>query len=212
MDDAMRAAWWTPPSEATAPAGRSCRRALAYPPRSCPVPAAAVHHISVGDHMAQAGEYDPGVPQTKSAPGFGRRAYVDDLSTPPTGGPLRSPRRKSTICASRTYEVSRGISPCVTEIACHSLTLCRSGKSQLRNGRFSTLSTDRWTGGAGFCDGVLPCSAAWNSAQTLDLCSAGREGEAPLERVCGSQRDPGCGTLLLYSWSGCSNYISDLWS
>ena len=33
-----------------------------------PVPAAAVHHISVGDHMAQAGEYDPGAPQTKSAP------------------------------------------------------------------------------------------------------------------------------------------------
>ena len=206
----MRAAWWTPPREATAPVGRSCRRALAYSPRSCPVP--AVHHISVGDHMAQADEYDPGVPQTKSAPGFGRRAYVDDLSTPPTGGPLRSPRRKSTICASRTYEVSRGISPCVTEIACHSLTLCRSGKSQLRNGRFSTLPTDRWTDGAGFCDGVLPCSAAWNSAQTLDLCSAGREGEAPLERVCGSQRDPGCGTLLLYSWSGCSNYVSDQWS
>ena len=125
----MRAAWWTPPSEATAPVGRSCRRALAYPPHSYPIP--AVHHISVGDHMAQAGEYDPGVPQTKSAPGFGRRAYLDDLSTPPTGGPLRSPRPKSTICASRTYEVPRGISPCVTEIACHSLTLCRSGKSQL---------------------------------------------------------------------------------
>ena len=171
-----------------------------------------LHHISVGDHMAQAGEYDPGVPQTKSAPGFGRRAYLDDLSTPPTGGPLRSPRRKSTICASRTYEVSRGISPCVTEIACHSLTLCRSGKSQLRNGRFSTLPTDRWTGGAGFCDGVLPCSAARNSAQTLDLCSAGREGEAPLERVCGISRGPGCCTLLLYSRPRLFEFVSDLWS
>lgn len=94
MDDAMRAAWWTPPSEATAPVGRSWRRALAYPPRSCPVPAAAVHHISVGDHMAQAGEYDPGVPQTKSAPGFGRRAYLDDLSTPPTGGAPPITKRK----------------------------------------------------------------------------------------------------------------------
>jgi hypothetical protein len=135
--------------------GRSCRRALAYPPRSCPVPAAAVHHISVGDHMAQAGEYDPGVPQTKSAPGFGRRAYLDDLSTPPTGGPLRSQSAKSALCASRTYEVPRGISPCDG----NSLPFtdpCRSGKSQLRNGRSSTLPTDRWTGGAGFCDGVLP--------------------------------------------------------
>jgi hypothetical protein len=72
------------------PAGRSCRRALAYLPRSRPVPAAAVDHISVDDHMTQAGQNDPDAPQTKPAPppGFGRRAYLDDLSTPPTCGSL----------------------------------------------------------------------------------------------------------------------------
>ena len=32
----------------------------------------------------------------------------------------------------------------------------------------------------------------------LDLCATGREGEAPLERVCGISRGPGCGTFLLY--------------
>jgi len=78
------------PAKRQPPAGRSCRRALAYPPRSRPVPAAAACHISVDDHMTQAGEYDPDAPQTKPAlpPGFGRRAYLDDLSTPPTGGSL----------------------------------------------------------------------------------------------------------------------------
>ena len=45
----------------------------------------------------------------------------------------------------------------------------------------------------------------------LDLCATGREGEAPLERVCGISRGPGCGTLLLYSQPCCSNYVSDLW-
>ena len=41
---------------------------LAYPPRSRPVPAAAVCHISVGDRIAQAGEYAPDAPQAKPAP------------------------------------------------------------------------------------------------------------------------------------------------
>jgi hypothetical protein len=35
--------------------------------------------------------------------------------------------------------------------------------------------------------------------KTWDLCAAAREGKAQLERVCGVSRDPGCGTLLLYS-------------
>jgi len=64
-----------------------------------PVPAAAACHISVDDHMTQAGQYDPDAPQTKPAPppGFGRRAYLDDLSTPPTGGslPHRAQNRRS---------------------------------------------------------------------------------------------------------------------
>ena len=62
----------------------------AGPWRTRPVPAAAIYHISVDDHMTQAGQYDPDAPQTKPAtpPGFGRRAYLDDLSTPPTGGSL----------------------------------------------------------------------------------------------------------------------------
>ena len=46
--------------------------------------------------------------------------------------------------------------------------------------------------------------------KTWDLCAAGREGEAPLERVCGISRGPGCCTLLLYSRVCCSNYVSDL--
>ena len=68
-------------------------------PRSRPVPAAA-DDISVDDHMTQAGQYDPDAPQTKPAPppGFGRRAYLDDLSTPPTGGSLPPKSAKSAIC------------------------------------------------------------------------------------------------------------------
>jgi hypothetical protein len=51
-----------------------------------------------------------------------------------------------------------------------------------------------------------------NSAQTLYLCAVGHEGEAQLERVCGISPGRGCGTLLLYSRPGCSNYPSDQWS
>jgi hypothetical protein len=42
--------------------------------------------------------------------------------------------------------------------------------------------------------------------------AAAREEQAPLERVYGISRGPGCGTLLLYSRSGCSNYVPDQWS
>jgi hypothetical protein len=45
-----------------------------------------------------------------------------------------------------------------------------------------------------------------------DLRAAAREGKAQLERVCGISCDPGCGTLLLYSRTGRSNYVSDQWS
>ena len=37
-------------------------RALASPPPSRPVPGPAVYHISVDDHLVQAGEYDLGGP------------------------------------------------------------------------------------------------------------------------------------------------------
>ena len=42
--------------------------------------------------------------------------------------------------------------------------------------------------------------------------AAAREGDAQLEHVYGISRGPGCGTLLLYSRPGCSNYASDQWS
>lgn len=42
--------------------------------------------------------------------------------------------------------------------------------------------------------------------------AAAREGEAPLERVCGISRGPGCGTLLLYNRRSGSNYVPDQWS
>ena len=77
-----------------------------------PGPAAAVCHISVDDHMTQAGQYDPDAPQTKPAPppGFGRRAYLDDLSTPPTGGSLPPQSAKSATGCADNFRLRRGAS------------------------------------------------------------------------------------------------------
>jgi hypothetical protein len=71
--------------------------------------AAAVYHISVDDHMTQARQYDPDAPQTRPAPppGFGRRAYLDDLSTPPTGGSLPPTERKIGNLFRASHAMSR---------------------------------------------------------------------------------------------------------
>ena len=51
--------------------GDLAARALAFPPRYCPVPGAAVYHVSMDDHMAQVGEYELDGPQlTMPPPGF----------------------------------------------------------------------------------------------------------------------------------------------
>jgi hypothetical protein len=51
--------------------GDLAARALAFPPRYCPVLGAAVYHVSMDDHMAQVGEYDLDGPQlTMPPPGF----------------------------------------------------------------------------------------------------------------------------------------------
>jgi hypothetical protein len=81
------AAWWTPPSEATAPVERDLAagpwRTAALLPGPPPPPSTTSAWVITRPRPAS-------VPQTKPAPGFRRRAYLDDLSTPPIGGPLSS--------------------------------------------------------------------------------------------------------------------------
>lgn len=55
----------------------------------------------------------------------------------------------------------------------------------------------------GSAEGILPAQLPGFRSKIWDLCTLGRSrpaGEAPLECVCGISTDPGCGTLLLYSW------------
>ena len=58
------------------------------------------------------------------------------------------------------------------------------------NGRFGTLPAGRWTGGAGFYDGVLPAQRPGTQPRPWICAAAGREGEAPLELVYGISRGP----------------------
>jgi hypothetical protein len=51
----------------------------------------------------------------------------------------------------------------VTEIACHSLTLCLSGRSRARNGRFSRLPAGLRASGTGPSQRHLSCSVARDS-------------------------------------------------
>jgi hypothetical protein len=85
------------------------------------------------------------------------------------------------------HEASREFITAGDRIHCHSRTLCRSGKNQPLNGRFSTLPTGRQAGGARPGRGCFACSAARIPAQARNPCAAGRNrprGAKPHSNTC----------------------------
>ena len=97
-----------------------------------------------------------------------------------------------------SWSVTRNLTR-VTEIACHSLTLCLSGRSRLETADSAPCPL---AAGQAAQDpsqkAFFPLSGPEPSPKTWDLCAAAREGKAQLERVCGISSGPGCGTLLLH--------------
>ena len=88
-------------------------------------------------------------------------------------------------------------------VACHSLTLCTSGKSGSGKADSGPCSLAAGQAARGCTEGVLSCSVAWIAAQDVGIyapqAAAAREGEAQLEQVCCVARARCCCTLLLYS-------------
>ena len=91
-----------PPSEATAPSEEilppGAMASRSQPPRSPALPSTTSAWMTTWPRPASTTRTRR-KPNPRPPPGFGRRAYLDDLSTPPTGGSLPPTERKSAFRA-----------------------------------------------------------------------------------------------------------------